>query len=279
MIKTSTTKTTMSYKNAKRLPLAEEQALTKKAVAGCQASTAELIQRSSGFITSMARKYARHNICEKDLSQEGNVGMLLALKKFDPDQGNTFLTFAVHDIKSQMLKFVENNNCIVKYVKTKPHKKVFYNINRFKGTDTTLSQTKVEMMAQELNVKPSEILHIENHLGKHHVHYDTLDAPDEDGFIDSPEYSKDYLSCHADNFEEDELITKKRSLLKNSINNLNERDQIIVSKRYLEDTPHTLKEVGDTFNISAERVRQLERNILRRIQENPGVSSFLQASA
>ncbi len=229
----------------------------------------ELVLSHLRVVVSISRQYLNYGLSQGDLIQEGNIGLMKAVKRFDPSRGVRLFSFAIHWIKAEINEFVLKNWKIVKIATTKAQRKLFFNLRGLKnklGTDTNLNPDEVESIAQTLNVAKDDVLEMNNRL----VSPDSPLEGTNDSFGPI-----DYLSCEnsdpallvADNQESSYEV----SLLKTAIQNLDERSRIIISERWLKSEdgkkPRTLKELADQLNISAERVRQIENSALNKLKK------------
>jgi RNA polymerase sigma-32 factor len=232
----------------------------------------ELILSHLRVVVSISRQYLNYGLSQGDIIQEGNIGLMKAVKRFDPTRGVRLFSFAVHWIKAEINEFVLKNWKIAKIATTKAQRKLFFNLRGLKnklGTDVNLNADEAQSIANTLNVSKDEVLEMNNRLV-------CTDAPLEGSFdsfgpIDFlASENSDPASLVADSQESSLEI----SLLKSAIQNLDERSQVIISERWLKieqgSKTKTLKELAGELKISAERVRQIEAGALgnlRRILE------------
>ena len=229
----------------------------------------ELILSHLRVVVSISRQYLNYGLSQGDLIQEGNIGLMKAVKRFDPSRGVRLFSFAIHWIKAEINEFVLKNWKIVKIATTKAQRKLFFNLRGLKnklGTDTNLNHDEAQTIADTLNVTRDEVFEMNNRLV-------FTDAPLEGmsnstGPIDFlTSENSDPALLVADNQESSYEV----NLLRSAIHNLDERSKIIISERWLKNEEgrksKTLKELANELGISAERVRQLESDALRNLKK------------
>lgn len=229
----------------------------------------ELILSHLRVVVSISRQYLNYGLSQGDIIQEGNIGLMKAVKRFDPNRGVKLFSFAIHWIKAEINEFVLKNWKIVKIATTKAQRKLFFNLRGLKnklGTDVNLNSKEAQSIAETLNVTKDEVVEMNNRLV-------CSDSP-LDGNNDS--YGPiDYLM--SDNSDPANLVADSQealfetSLLKSAIKKLDDRSQIIISERWLKNDDgkktKTLKELAEELNISAERVRQIEAGALGNLKK------------
>ena len=229
----------------------------------------ELILSHLRVVVSISRQYLNYGLSQGDLIQEGNIGLMKAVKRFDPSRGVRLFSFAIHWIKAEINEFVLKNWKIVKIATTKAQRKLFFNLRGLKnklGADTNLNHDEAQTIADTLNVTRDEVFEMNNRLV-------FTDAPLEGmsnstGPIDFlTSENSDPALLVADNQESSYEV----NLLRSAIHNLDERSKIIISERWLKNEEgrksKTLKELANELGISAERVRQLESDALRNLKK------------
>ena len=228
----------------------------------------ELVLSHLRFVVHLARGYAGYGLPQADLIQEGNVGLMKAVKRFDPNVGVRLVSFAVHWIKAEMHEFILRNWRIVKVATTKAQRKLFFNLRSSKKKTGWLNDAETRAIAKDLGVTPAEVTRMEGRLASRDVSFDG--APDDDG--DAPLAPVHYLEDASNNpvdlvAEEDAAKTAHR-LLFNAIETLDERSRDIVESRWLHDDKKTLMELAEQYGVSAERIRQLERNAMKKLKKH-----------
>ena len=206
------------------------------------------------FVIYVAKTYSGYGLPEADLIQEGNVGLMKAIRKFNPEMGVRLVSFAVHWVKAEIHEYVLKNWKIVKIATTKPQRKLFFNLRSKKKGLGWLTEEEVESMAKDLGVKPSEVREMEKRLSGTDMPFDPLADSDDDEASYSPsQYLKDEDANPADIFAKDSLDETNTSQLYEAINQLDDRSRDILQDRWLADEKLTLHELAEKYNISAER--------------------------
>jgi RNA polymerase sigma-32 factor len=190
-----------------------------------------------------------------------------AVKRFDPDHGVRLVSFAVHWIRAEMHEFILRNWRIVKVATTKAQRKLFFNLRKSKKRLGWLSHEEVQTVAEDLGVKPEVILEMESRLSGQDIGFD-LTAPDDDdrAFVAPAAYLTNQSKNPEQMAEADDLETYNNERLYAGLDELDERSQNIIRSRWLQDAKSTLQELADEYGVSAERIRQLEANALRKMR-------------
>ena len=218
------------------------------------------------LVVSIARQYLGYGLAHADLIQEGNIGLMKAVKRFDPDRGVRLVSFAVHWIKAEIHEFIIRNWRLVKVATTKAQRKLFFNLRRMRPDGGALDSQMVQDIASELSVKPEEVREMEVRLSGREL---SLQAPTNETEQISP---IDYLSDNGqydptqvlDRQDQDTLQTAG---LASALEALDERSRRIVTARWLgDDGGATLHELADEFGVSAERIRQIEAAALKKMR-------------
>jgi len=221
------------------------------------------------FVIYIAKTYSGYGLPEADLIQEGNVGLMKAIRKFNPDTGVRLVSYAVHWVKAEIHEYVLKNWKIVKIATTKAQRKLFFNLRSKKKGLGWLTEEEVEAMAKDLGVKPSEVREMEKRLSGTDMPFDPLSDSDDDEASYSPsQYLQDIDANPADIFEKDSLNEANTSHLYEAINELDDRSRDIIQDRWLADEKLTLHELAEKYNISAERVRQIEKNAMKKVKQS-----------
>ena len=232
----------------------------------------ELILSHLRFVVHVARGYSGYGLPLADLIQEGNVGLMKAVKRFNPEVGVRLVSFAVHWIKAEIHEYVLRNWRIVKVATTKAQRKLFFNLRKNKKRLGWFNNGEVEAVARDLGVAPSEVREMESRLA---AQDSTFEAPAEDddrdmAFTAPVYYLEDKQSDVAHSLEEDNWEDYTNNRLANAIATLDDRSQHIVQSRWLTDEKVTLQELADTYQVSAERIRQLEKNAMKKLKDAVG---------
>ncbi|MGQ0530515.1 MAG: RNA polymerase sigma factor RpoH [Panacagrimonas sp.] len=226
----------------------------------------ELVLSNLRFVVHIARGYMGYGLQLADLIQEGNVGLMKAVKRFDPDVGVRLISFAVHWIKAEIHEFVLKNWRIVKIATTKAQRKLFFNLRSAKQRLGWMNQTEVEAIARDLNVKPEEVLQMEGRLGGADVSFSAASDDDEDSYV--PE---DYLAVEDPairRIEDADWHEQRENIMRDAITDLDARSRDILMRRWLaEGEKAGLQELGDEYGVSAERIRQIESAAMKKIRK------------
>ena len=204
-----------------------------------------------------------------DLIQEGGIGLMKAVKRFDPTVGVRLVSFAVHWIRAEMHEFILRNWRIVKIATTKAQRKLFFNLRSSKKRLGWFSQEEVENVANDLGVTPENVLEMEKRLSGQDISFDPLDSKDDDEHAWTPSA---YLQTEnsldpAKELEASDWSEDSRNRLTKALGQLDERSQVILQKRWLAEEKTTLHELAKQYSISAERIRQLESNAIKKLQK------------
>ena len=221
------------------------------------------------FVIYIAKTYSGYGLPEADLIQEGNVGLMKAIRKFNPEMGVRLVSFAVHWVKAEIHEYVLKNWKIVKIATTKAQRKLFFNLRSKKKGLGWLTEEEVKAMAEDLGVKPSEVREMEKRLSGIDMPFDPLSDSDDDEASFAPsQYLEDSDADPAMIFEKDNLSENNSSQLYEAINQLDDRSRDILQDRWLADEKLTLHELAEKYHISAERVRQIEKNAMKKIKQS-----------
>jgi RNA polymerase sigma-32 factor len=220
------------------------------------------------FVVHVAKGYTGYGLPLGDLIQEGNIGLMKAVKRFDPDHGVRLVSFAVHWIRAEMHEFILRNWRIVKVATTKAQRKLFFNLRKSKKRLGWLSYDEVNAVAGDLGVKPEAVLEMESRLSGQDVGFDLQANADEDTpHVPPAAFLVSHLLDPESEAESEDWRLHSDSLLYAGLDELDDRSQDIIRCRWLQDdNKATLQELADRYNVSAERIRQLEANALRRMR-------------
>ena len=227
----------------------------------------ELIMTNLRFVVHVARGYSGYGLSMPDIIQEGNVGLMKAVKRFDPDVGVRLVSFAVHWIKAEIHEYVIKNWGIVKVATTKAQRKLFFNLRKSKKNIGWLSNDEAISIAADLNVDVSDVYEMEKRLGNQDM---SFDMPVDDSSEESSSYPSNYLHQYGTDpsilLENSDWEGHGQDLLSVAMAELDERSFDIISSRWLTEKKSTLHELADRYNVSAERIRQLEQNAMKKIR-------------
>lgn len=228
----------------------------------------KLILSHLRFVIHVARSYSGYGLPQADLIQEGNIGLMKAVRRFNPEVGVRLVSFAVHWIKAEIHEYVLRNWRIVKVATTKSQRKLFFNLRKNKKRLGWFNQDEVELVAKELGVSESDVREMESRMSAQDMAFDmSADDSDDSHPVAPVLFLEDKSSDFADGIEEDNWDNHAADRLTLAIKTLDERSQDIIRARWLEDdNKSTLQELADKYGVSAERVRQLEKNAMKKLR-------------
>ncbi|MBW2208306.1 MAG: RNA polymerase sigma factor RpoH [Deltaproteobacteria bacterium] len=248
----------------------EEHALAVRLQTGNDLDAArQLVMSHLRFVVRVARGYNGYGLQLADLIQEGNIGLMKAVKRFDPDAGVRLVSYAVHWVRAEMHEFILRNWRIVKVATTKAQRKLFFNLRSKKQRLGWMNQEEVNGIAEDLGVKPEVVLEMESRLSGHDIGFDLTAADDdEDSHHFAPAaYLTDESNDPALTVEQNEWSSTNTNSLIDALKTLDERSRTILEERWLTDDKSTLHELAAHFNVSAERIRQLEKNAIGKLKK------------
>src|SRR3989338_2687147 len=224
----------------------------------------ELVMSHLRFVVKIARGYAGYGLQQEDLIQEGNIGLMKAVKRFNPTMGVRLVSFAVHWIRAEMHEFIIRNWRIVKIATTKAQRKLFFNIRKAAKKRNWFSESEVTLLAEELNVSHKDVRQMEMRMNHHDQSLECSSDDDDNASQQAPIH---YLEDKASNPEnaviaESQAITETNQIYA-ALASLDERSQTIIKERWLSKQKSTLETLAKQFDISLERIRQLEKNALQ----------------
>ena len=228
----------------------------------------KLIVSQLRFVVHIARTYSGYGLPLADLIQEGNIGLMKAVKKFDPDRGTRLVTYAVHWIRSEIHEFVFNNWKIVKVATTKAQRKLFFKLRNAKKSIGWLTNDEKKLIAKDLGVKPKDVATMEQRFASVDMSYDLGNTDsDEDyvspaGFLPSPDSDPSSI------VENDNWLQGKKEQLSTALEGLDNRSKEILMSRWLTDEKVTLKELAKQYQVSIERIRQIEEAAIQELREH-----------
>lgn len=223
------------------------------------------------FVVHIARSYSGYGLPQADLIQEGNVGLMKAVKRFDPNQGVRLVSFAVHWIKAEIHEFVLRNWRIVKIATTKAQRKLFFNLRSAKKRLAWLSNDEVNAIAKDLDVKPEIVRDMEGRLSAFDAGYDAAPGDDDESAYQAPAYFLDDASADpATQLEDSDFEEDSTRRLQLALQALDDRSRDILQRRWLTDDKATLHDLADVYGVSAERIRQLEKNAMKKLRQKMG---------
>ena len=227
----------------------------------------KLILSHLKLVMKIARSYSGYNLPHADLVQEGNIGLMKAVKRFDPDRGVRLVSFAIYWIKAEIQEYVIKNWRLVKTATTKAQRKLFFNLRSLRKTLQPLKPEDIKSIAEELKVKEEEVREMEYRLNGREIAIDYSDDESEDDHYKPISYLQDDSLNPSDQLEQDETKENNFSLLRHSLKELDDRSRAIVEARWLSSNKsETLHELAAKFDVSAERIRQIEQNALTKLK-------------
>lgn len=227
-----------------------------------------LIMSHLRYVVRIARSYAGYGLSQADLIQEGNIGLMKAVKRFDPAMGVRLVSFAVHWIKAEIHEFILRNWRIVKIATTKAQRKLFFNLRKIKGRLGWFTQEEVNEVAKDLGVSPKDVLKMEARLNAADMSFDgAMDEDDSSAALPPAEYLEDKRYAPSEYLEQDDWLEQGKQKLAEALNKLDARSRAIIEQRWLVDKKATLHDLAAQYQVSAERIRQLENTALKKVKE------------
>jgi RNA polymerase sigma-32 factor len=227
----------------------------------------QLVLSHLRFVVHVARGYRGYGLPQADIIQEGNVGLMKAVKRFDPTVGVRLVSFAVHWIRAEIHEYILRNWRIVKVATTKAQRKLFFNLRGAKKRLGWLSQEEVHSVARDLGVPPETVVEMEKRLSARDTAFDMAADTEEDESRPAPvAYLQDLRFEPASRLEDEDWEDHSNGRLRNALKTLDTRSRDILEKRWLADEKSTLQELAYQYNVSAERIRQLEKGALKKLR-------------
>ena len=227
----------------------------------------DLVLSHLRFVVHIARGYTGYGLPVGDLIQEGNVGLMKAVKRFDPTVGVRLVSFAVHWIRAEIHEYVLRNWRLVKIATTKSQRKLFFNLRRFKKNLGWLTESETRAIAEDLGVTPAEVTDMEQRLSSRDLSFDPAPDTDDDEVSYSPSTYLPHpeadpsVAVEREQWDED---TSER--LSQALGTLDDRSRKILQSRWMTDEKATLHELADEYGVSAERIRQIEANAIKKLR-------------
>jgi len=249
------------------LSLEEEQSLAKRLRENDDLDAArQLVMSHLRFVIRIARGYSGYGLALPDLIQEGSVGLMKAVRRFNPEIGVRLVSFAVHWIKAEIHEFVLKNWRIVKVATTKAQRKLFFNLRSSKKRLGWFTQAEVEGVAKDLGVKPKTVLEMEARLSNYDMGFDAGANDDDDNFTAPSSYLVSPTLDPAVHLEREDTTSNNTAQLHQALSDLDERSRNILSARWLSAKKATLHELADEYGVSAERIRQIEKRAMEKMK-------------
>jgi RNA polymerase sigma-32 factor len=254
------------------LTATEETALAERYYYGHDLGAAQkLVIANLRFVVHIAQTYMGYGLALADLIQEGNIGLMKAVKRFDPKVGVRLISFAVHWIKAEIQEFILKNWRIVKIATTKAQRKLFFNLRKMKSRLGWFNQKEIEVVAKDLGVKPETVREMESRLASHDMSLDAgtdenSDSPTTYPLLNHHTQFEDTRYDPARVLEASDLTESSQINLQQALTQLDLRSQAIIRERWLAEPKTTLQELADRYQVSAERIRQLEQKAMKALR-------------
>jgi RNA polymerase sigma-32 factor len=226
----------------------------------------QLVLAHLRFVVHVARGYTGYGLPVGDLIQEGNVGLMKAVKRFDPTIGVRLVSFAVHWIRAEIHEYVLRNWRLVKVATTKAQRKLFFNLRRLKKNLAWLSDSETRAVAQDLGVTPAEVTEMEKRLSARDLSFDPVPESDDEDTYSPSMYLPAADSDPSIEVEEEEWEDATAARLGKALETLDARSQDILKSRWMTENKATLHELAARYNVSAERIRQIEANAIKKLR-------------
>jgi RNA polymerase sigma-32 factor len=227
----------------------------------------QLVMSHLRFVIHVAKGYNGYGLAQADLIQEGNIGLMKAVKRFDPDMNVRLVSFAVHWIRAEIHEFILRNWRIVKLATTKAQRKLFFNLRKNKKRLGWFTQEEVETVARELDVPEATVRQMEERMSGQDTAFDGYDADDESDFKPAPAgYLQDMSMEPAAQLESENWEAHNHARLTEALDNLDDRSRDILQSRWLSEKKATLHDLAGKYGVSAERIRQLEANAMKKMK-------------
>jgi RNA polymerase sigma-32 factor len=229
-------------------------------------AASEMVMSHLRLVVSIARNYAGYGLPQADLIQEGNIGLMKAVKRFDPDRGVRLVSFAMHWIKAEIHEYILKNWRIVKVATTKAQRKLFFNLRSMKPSFGALSPSEVKEVARQLNVKETDVSEMEQRLSGQEISLEPMNDDDEN-WVSPIAYLQDSSVNPLDRLTNMQKDIAATDGLKSALESLDTRSRRIVEARWLNEGEElTLHQLADEFNVSAERIRQIEVKAMQKMK-------------
>jgi RNA polymerase sigma-32 factor len=228
----------------------------------------QLVLSNLRFVVHIARGYSGYGLSQADLIQEGNIGLMKAVKRFDPDMNVRLVSYAVHWIRAEIHEFILRNWRIVKVATTKAQRKLFFNLRSAKKRLGWFGREEVDNVARDLGVRPEDVLEMESRISGYDASFDPAIERDDEGdrALAPAAWLQDSRNDPGMQLEQSDWDTHEEDRLHEALQDLDERSRDIVRERWLSDDKKTLQDLADKYQVSAERIRQLEKNAFRKIR-------------
>ena len=219
------------------------------------------------FVVHIARGYRGYGLPEADLIQEGNIGLMKAVKRFNPAVGVRLVSFAVHWIRAEIHEYILRNWRIAKIATTKAQRKLFFNLRSSKKRLGWFNREEIDAVARDLGVSPQSVIEMEQRMSSQDTSFDIREGDDGNSGVQAPAaYLKDLRPDPAQEIEQLESAAFNSEQLHRALSALDERSRDIITQRWLSEQKATLHQLAEKYHVSAERIRQLEKNALQKLK-------------
>ncbi len=260
------------FQSVNKIPMlsAEEERLlaVRYSEEGDLEAARQLVMSHLRFVVKVARGYSGYGLPQADLIQEGSIGLMKAVKRFDPTIGVRLVSFAVHWIRAEMHEYILRNWKIVKIATTKAQRKLFFKLRSSKKRLAWLNKEEVDSVAKDLGVKPQEVIEMEKRLSSYDTSFDAPESYDDAPSFSPAAYLEDKRQSPEEQLETTQLEGIQLEALSIAVEKLDERSQDIINKRWLSEKKQTLHQLADEYGVSAERIRQLEKSAFKKMAES-----------
>ena len=228
-----------------------------------------LVMSHLRLVVSVARNYMGYGLPQADLVQEGNIGLMKAVKRFDPERGVRLASFAIHWIKAEIHEYILRNWRMVKIATTKAQRKLFFNLRSMKKSTAALTPKEITQVAETLNVKESDVIEMEKRIQGGDIALEPSSDDSDESFVSPITYLADSAEGPSEIYEREQSESRQSEGLAKALESLDARSRRIIQARWLaEKEPSTLHELADEFGVSAERIRQIESKAMQKMKKS-----------
>ncbi len=229
----------------------------------------QLVLSNLRFVAHIARGYSGYGLSQSDLIQEGNIGLMKAVKRFDPDMNVRLVSYAVHWIRAEIHEFILRNWRIVKVATTKAQRKLFFNLRSAKKSLAWFGSDEIDAVAKDLGVRPEDVVEMESRISGYDASFDPFNDRDEDSerSFAPAAYLQDLRMDPTTQVEQADWDARNERNLREAMDGLDARSRDILQQRWLSDEKATLQDLADKYQVSAERIRQLEKSAFRKLKD------------
>jgi RNA polymerase sigma-32 factor len=229
----------------------------------------DLVLSHLRLVVAVARNYMGYGLPQADLVQEGNLGLMKAVKRFDPERGVRLASFAIHWIKAEIHEYILRNWRMVKIATTKAQRKLFFNLRSMKKSTAALTPKEITQVAETLNVKESDVIEMEKRIQGGDIALEPSSDDSDESFVSPITYLADSAEGPSEIYEREQSESRQSEGLAKALESLDDRSRRIIQARWLaEKEPSTLHELADEFGVSAERIRQIESKAMQKMKKS-----------